>query len=129
MKLLVVVDTLNGSFIIRSIASTFTTPEPMPSSADSTPATNISPKPAGTPSTEYACIPRGVGYDELNRNRDAHGCGASVVVCSSCGWNERHAEYNNTTPNSTANALVGMKPLIAAPMSAPIVVATSRKMP
>ena len=43
MKLLVVVDTLNGSFIASSIASTFTAPDPMPSSPDSVPAPNMIP--------------------------------------------------------------------------------------
>ena len=56
MKLLVVVETLKGSFIVRSMASTFTTPEPMPRSADSIPATNISAKPVGTPCTVYGRI-------------------------------------------------------------------------
>ena len=43
MKLLVVVETLKGIFIAWSMASTFTAPEPMPSSPDSTPAPNMRP--------------------------------------------------------------------------------------
>jgi hypothetical protein len=47
MKLLVVVETLNGRPIIWSIATTLTTPEPIPSSADKTPASSIRAKPPG----------------------------------------------------------------------------------
>ena len=45
MKLLVVVETLNGSRIAWSIASTFTAPEPMPSRPERIPAAYIQPKP------------------------------------------------------------------------------------
>ena len=48
MKLLVVVETLNGIRIAWSIASTFTAPDPMPSSPESVPAPNIRPNPVGT---------------------------------------------------------------------------------
>ena len=48
IKLLVVVLTLKGTFIMASMASTLSTPEPMPSMPDSTPATYITPKPPPT---------------------------------------------------------------------------------
>ncbi len=48
MKLLVVVETLNGMDIARSIARTFTAPEPIPRSPESAPAPNMRPNPAGT---------------------------------------------------------------------------------
>jgi hypothetical protein len=48
MKLLVVVDTLNGSRITRSIASTFSAPDPMPSSPDKAPAMAMMAQPRGT---------------------------------------------------------------------------------
>ena len=51
MKLLVVVDTLNGRRMVWSMASTLRGPEPMPSKPESAPATNIRPKPVGTRST------------------------------------------------------------------------------
>ena len=61
MKLLVVVETLNGMRISWSIARTFTAPDPMPSSPDSVPATNIRLNPCGTPRTWYGRGPPGVG--------------------------------------------------------------------
>ena len=61
MKLLVVVDTLNGSRIARSIASTFTTPDPMPSSADRIPANSMTPNPIRTRCTTYGTRPGGSG--------------------------------------------------------------------
>jgi hypothetical protein len=48
MKLLVVVETLKGILIARSIASAFIAPDPMPSSPDNAPAMNISANPTGT---------------------------------------------------------------------------------
>ena len=45
MKLLVVVETLKGIFMARSMAMTLTAPEPMPSRPESAPAPNIMPKP------------------------------------------------------------------------------------
>ena len=48
MKLLVVVETLKGMRMAWSIARTLSAPEPMPSSPESTPATNIKLNPAGT---------------------------------------------------------------------------------
>ena len=44
MKLLVVVDTLNGSRIAWSIAITFTAPDPIPSRPESTPASAHEPE-------------------------------------------------------------------------------------
>ncbi len=51
MKLLVVVETLNGRRMVRSIASTLSTPPPIPSSAESAPATIMRAKPAPGRST------------------------------------------------------------------------------
>ena len=48
MKLLVVVETLKGSRMRRSIAMTLSAPEPMPSKPDRSPATVMSPNPPGT---------------------------------------------------------------------------------
>ena len=48
MKLLVALETLIGSRITMSMASTFSAPEPMPSSPEATPATTMSAKPSGT---------------------------------------------------------------------------------
>ena len=60
MKLLVVVETLNGSRITWSMARTLRAPEPMPSSPLRTPASPIRAKPAGTRWTPYACMgPKG----------------------------------------------------------------------
>jgi len=47
MKLLVVVETLKGSDMTWSIASTLMMPAPMPSSAESTPPTSIRANPTG----------------------------------------------------------------------------------
>ena len=48
MKVLVVVETLNGMRMIWSIASTLTAPDPIPSRPESVPATNIRLNPPGT---------------------------------------------------------------------------------
>ncbi len=48
MKLLVVVETLKGMPIARSMAMTFTAPDPIPRSPESAPAPNIRPNPKGT---------------------------------------------------------------------------------
>ena len=48
MKLDVVVLTLNGTFMQLSMASTFSTPDPMPRMPESTPAKSITPKPPAT---------------------------------------------------------------------------------
>ena len=54
------VDTLKGSFIALSMASTFTAPDPIPSSPESTPATNISTNPCGEIWLEaYGCCDLG----------------------------------------------------------------------
>ena len=47
MKLLVAELTFIGSRIAPSIAMTFSTPEPIPSSPDTSPAIHISTKPSG----------------------------------------------------------------------------------
>src|SRR5580700_3387705 len=74
MKLLVVVETLNGMRIARSMASTLNAPEPMPSRPDSVPATNIRLNPSGTRCTSYDRWPcGGVGKLELSHNRDLAG--------------------------------------------------------
>src|SRR5665213_2010254 len=57
MKLLVVVETLNGMRMILSIASTFTAPDPIPSSPLRIPAPNIIAHPAAIRSTTYAVHP------------------------------------------------------------------------
>ncbi len=51
VKLLVVVETLNGKPMTRSMAKTFKEPEPMPSNPESSPATAIKLKPVGTERT------------------------------------------------------------------------------
>lgn len=51
IKLLVVVETLKGMRMMRSMARTFTAPEPMPSRPESVPAPNMVAKPAGMRST------------------------------------------------------------------------------
>ncbi len=51
MKLLVVVETLKGSPMALSIASTFMAPEPIPSNPESNPARLMRAKPSGTPFT------------------------------------------------------------------------------
>ena len=61
MKLLVVVDTLNGSRITWSMASTLSAPDPMPSSPDRPPAIDMMPEPERHVVTWYATAPSGVG--------------------------------------------------------------------
>ena len=61
MKLLVVVDTLNGSRIARSIATTFSAPDPIPSKPESIPASPMIENPATTDCTLYSFMPSGVG--------------------------------------------------------------------
>src|SRR5208282_1421417 len=55
MKLLVVVETLKGMRMTRSMAMTLTAPEPIPRRPESVPAPNMRPKPAGTLRTPYSC--------------------------------------------------------------------------
>jgi hypothetical protein len=51
MKLLVVVETLKGMRMMRSMARTLTAPEPMPRRPERVPAPNMVAKPAGMRST------------------------------------------------------------------------------
>jgi hypothetical protein len=61
MKLLVVVLTLNGIFMVVSIAKTFKAPEPIPNNPDITPASVMMEKPPPTFFNFYFTGPSGVG--------------------------------------------------------------------
>src|SRR5580658_6416932 len=92
MKLLVVVDTLNGMRMARSMARTFKAPEPMPRSPDTAPAMNLRPKPVFTWLTLYDLTPSGVGKLPFRRSRVASGSSASPGRGAGRPRAETHAE-------------------------------------
>src|SRR2546427_11888408 len=75
MKLLVVVETLNGNRMMRSIARTLRAPEPMPSRPESSPAMAMSPQASPTCWGEYAARPCATGQGEVMPIRVAVGAG------------------------------------------------------
>src|SRR5262245_43683275 len=129
MQLLVVVETLNGIFISRSIAKTFMTPAATPAIADTTPAPSIIRNPAGTPCTLYARGPADVGYSPRSLSRSARASGAvSPAVCAGA-LRDVHAVHSSTAPKPTNSHEVGTPLATTAPRIAPKTVATSSSIP
>src|SRR5260370_2526672 len=119
MKLLVVVETLNGIFIAQSMATAFSEPDPIPSKPDKAPAPNITLNPAGTPYTLYCRIPLVSGNVPFIFNFVASGSGGSSVSVRGRVRRDTNAEYISISPKIIAIALAGIFAVKYAPQSAP----------
>src|SRR5580698_5623080 len=121
MKLLVVVDTLNGMRITWSIASTLNAPDPIPNRPESVPAPNIMPNPEGILRTWYALIPVSDGYVESIFRRVASGSGGWLPGGTPGPRRDRSAETTSTPPKIPPINTVGSRTARDAPSNAPIV--------